>query len=231
MPRALGIPEWLAAFGVHVVLEPGWDTRGNGDFDPKGVVCHHTAVKGSAVKVCINGRPDLPGPLCNIVLARDGVAHVIAAGRANHAGRGGWRGLSGNRSVFGIEADNDGREPWPAVQAAAFQLVTAALLHGVGSPAEMACGHKEWAPGRKVDPHTIDMNAFRAGVALDLHHATHDPKELTLDATDRKYLDTQFAALHKRIDDQDEVLAGRNPGDPKKRSLIGRIGDAVKAKP
>lgn len=168
MPYALWLPDVLSDFDVDLVLEPGWETRGNPDFDPKVVIAHHTAVKGLAVQVCIKGRPDLPGPLCQVVLSRGGTAHVIAAGRANHAGAGGWAGYSGNRRALGIEAENDGHEPWPAVQIDAFHRVSAALLVGVGSDPSHLCGHKEWAPKRKVDPHTLDMNEFRAAVGLDM---------------------------------------------------------------
>ena len=168
MPRALWIPDLLSDFKVRFDLAPGWETRGSSDFDPKVVIAHHTAVSGSAVNVCINGRSDLPGPLCQIVLARTGVATVIAAGKANHAGHGGWAGYSGNRRAFGIEADNNGRETWSAGQIEAFHRVSAALLAGIGSDPSHLCGHKEWAPGRKVDPHTLDMNEFRAAVGLDL---------------------------------------------------------------
>jgi len=116
--RALWLADALRAEGVTVVEEPGWRDRGNPTFSPKGVICHHTAgpARGDAPSLgtCINGRPGLPGPLCQIVLARSGTAHVIASGRANHAGAGGWRGLTGNTSVFGIEAENTGLgEPWP----------------------------------------------------------------------------------------------------------------------
>jgi hypothetical protein len=173
VPRALWLPDRLTEFGLHVVLHDGWQTRGSTDFDPKLVVCHHTAVKGSAVNVCIKGRPDLPGPLCHVVLARDGAAHVIASGKANHAGAGGWAGYSGNRRALGIEADNDGHEPWPAVQVEAFQRCAAAMLAGIGQDPSFVCGHREWAPNRKVDPHSLDLNAFRAAVGLDLHWWQH----------------------------------------------------------
>ena len=98
----------------------GWQNRGSST-NPSGVVCHHTASAAGgdhpALGTVINGRPDLNGPLCNVLLARNGDCYIIAAGTANHAGTGGWRGLSGNSSVLGIEAENNGvGEPWPAHQ-------------------------------------------------------------------------------------------------------------------
>src|SRR5215210_4075705 len=111
MPRATWIPDQLRRFGLDVVEHPGWERRGTATFDPKGVVCHHTASKAGrdapSLGLCVDGRPDVPGPLCNILLTRAGTAVVVAAGRANHAGQGGFRGLTGTARVLGIEAEND----------------------------------------------------------------------------------------------------------------------------
>jgi hypothetical protein len=173
MGRALWIPDTLRSFGVPVVEYPGWQTRGSDDFHPRGVVCHHTAsAPGSdapSLGTCVNGRSDLPGPLCQVLLTRSGTAVVVASGRANHAGRGGYRGLSGNTSVLGIEAEYAGiveREPdWSAPLREVFPVVAAALLSGIRRDADWCCGHREWAPGRKIDPTGIDMTSFRRQVA------------------------------------------------------------------
>ena len=169
MPRQLWIADKLRQYGLTVVEQPGWQTRGSTSFNPRGLVNHHTASRRGAdtpsLRVVINGRSDLPGPLCHVLLARSGTCHVIAAGRANHAGRGWWKGLTGNSSVLGIEAENDGiGEPWPTAQLNAFILASAALLDGIGADTEMLCGHKEWAPGRKIDPTGIEMDQFRRQV-------------------------------------------------------------------
>ena len=93
MPRDTGIADRLRAKGLNVVEVNGWRTRGAEGFNPRGSVDHHTAGprKGNApsLGVCINGRADLPGPLCNVLVGRDGTCYVVAAGRANHAGAGG----------------------------------------------------------------------------------------------------------------------------------------------
>jgi N-acetyl-anhydromuramyl-L-alanine amidase AmpD len=114
------------------------------------------------------GRPDLAGPLAQLHLARDGTFTVIAAGRANHAGAGSWRGITtGNSSFVGIEAENagDGTDPWPDVQMDAYARGVAAILNHVGASSSMAVGHKEYAlpPGRKIDP-SFNMVAFRTKV-------------------------------------------------------------------
>lgn len=163
MYRLNWLADVLRSAGLKVEETKGWKDRGRREASvPRGVLCHHTAgaLKGNApsLGICINGRPDLEGPLCHLVLGRDGTYYVVAAGRANHAGLGNWRGVKdGNGSLIGIEADNTGLandNPWPAVQMEAYEKGVAALLKHIGAPADMACGHLEYAlpVGRKSDP-------------------------------------------------------------------------------
>jgi hypothetical protein len=171
--RLSALAEHLRARGLRVVTAGDWINRGSGAFAPRGVVIHHTGpwstVQGM-VDLCIRGRADLPGPLCQVVLAPDGTCHVVAAGRANHAGAGGWKGLGGNGSVAGIEAVHSGAKgtPWPADQRAAYPRAAAAICELIGAPADMVCAHREWAPNRKTDPVNIDMHTFRLEVAAFL---------------------------------------------------------------
>lgn len=168
------MPAILRAAGLMVIEVPGWQSAGHGDFGPaKGIICHHTACGHGFADmpsegVVEHGRPDLPGPLCNLLLGRSGHIAAIAAGRAWHAGPGAWKGDTlGNSHFIGIEAENagDGHDDWPAVQIDAFHRMCAALLKHIGAPVDMCIGHKEWAPGRKIDP-DFDMNGFRARVEL-----------------------------------------------------------------
>lgn len=175
MPLQTELADRLVAAGLDVVEVDGWERRGSSSFNPGGVVCHHTADGAGEIpslRVLIHGRSDLPGPLCQIGLARSGACYVVAAGRANHAGRGGWKGMVGNSSVWGIEAENRGGagDPWPEAQMEAYVVLAAVLQDYSARPtdASYVCGHKEWAPGRKPDPHTVDMNAFREVVAAIL---------------------------------------------------------------
>ena len=85
------LPAVLKGAGLKVALVDGWESRGRGEVGPiSGVICHHTA--GSRVgnmpslNTLIHGRSDLPGPLAQLGLGRDGTYYVIAAGRSNHAG-------------------------------------------------------------------------------------------------------------------------------------------------
>jgi len=135
-----------------------------------GVVCHHTAgpATGNAPSLGIvtRGRPDLAGPLSQMVLGRDGTYYIVASGRANHAGGGRWRDVTdGNGCMLGIEAEATGRDVWPKVQYDAYVHGVAAILRHLKLGPAMACGHKEYATpsGRKPDPN-FDMVSFRQAV-------------------------------------------------------------------
>jgi N-acetylmuramoyl-L-alanine amidase/Putative peptidoglycan binding domain len=176
MPFSLTwLSQVLLDAGLKVAEQPGWQNRGRGDVGPiKGVICHHTAgpLKGNmpSLGIIINGRPDLPGPLSQLALGRDGSFFVVAAGRCNHAGVGNWQGLTaGNTNFIGIEAENTGLpndDPWPAVQLDAYRRGVAAILKKIRADAIMCAGHKEYAlpHGRKDDP-DFDMDQFRQQVA------------------------------------------------------------------
>ncbi len=170
---------WMAeAFrrsGLRVKEVKGWRTAGRPySFAPRGVVFHHTASSrkagpAPALGICVKGRSDLPGPLCNVMVGRDGTVFVIAAGRANHAGFGGpWRNIpkdSGNQYTAGVEVENDGvGEPWSEELLDCCAVVFATLLLGLRRKPEWLCGHKEWAPTRKIDPKPVDMRAYRRRV-------------------------------------------------------------------
>lgn len=165
------LPEVLRGAGLKVAETEGWASRGDGDMGTvRGVMLHHTATATPGnmptLSLLKTGRPGLRGPLCQLGLGRDGTYYVVAAGRANHAGVGVWRGISGNSSFIGIEAENSGSEPWPEVQLDAYRRGVAALLRRLRVLPVMCCGHKEFAlpKGRKIDPGGIDMDAFRADV-------------------------------------------------------------------
>lgn len=176
MPYQLGIPGALQRYGLEVDLVDGWRTRGSSSFNPVGVVGHHTAGPKTgdrpSLDVCVNGRPDLDGPLCNVFLPRglttaQRAPVVVAAGRANHAGAGGFRGLVGNSSVFGIEAEDDGLDGvWTDWQLWAYPRVVAGLLWLASSDESWYCAHRTWAPTRKIDPTGIADSWMRT--------ATHD---------------------------------------------------------
>lgn len=191
MPFMTRLPADLAAFGLAVETVPGWETRGSSSFAPGGVVCHWTAgpagtTKRSSLKVVTDGRPGLSGPLCNVYLDRNGICVVVAAGRANHAGTGSWRGLVGNSAVYGIEAESAGPNDWTDAQRKAYPRLVAAMLHGLGRGAEWACGHSEWAGPRKTDINGYTTQQLRADVAAILANPNVEDPDMPLSDADVK---------------------------------------------
>lgn len=163
--RLMWLADVLRDAGLRVVERPGWESRGRDLSVINGVVWHHDAAAISATDKTVEGllergRVDLPGPLSQLALRRDGTWVVIAAGRANHNGYGEW----GNDSI-GIEARNNGvGQSWPTVQIDAYVTGTAAIAAHLGLDIDRVKGHKETDPKRKIDPAGIDMNVMRARI-------------------------------------------------------------------
>lgn len=178
----LWLPDVLLEAGLKVSTVPGWENRGHGDVGKIfGVLCHHTGTAREGIMPTLNtlrdGRSDLPGPLSQLGLGRDGTYFVIAAGKCFHAGIGEWKGLkAGNTNFIGIEAENSGSQPYPAVQIDAYRRGAAAILRKIKQGAEFCAGHREYAlpAGRKDDP-KFDMKEFRLSVAAILSGAAPPP--------------------------------------------------------
>lgn len=193
----------LRAEGVTVVEHPGWRTHNRnhtGAWGPvSGVMIHHTVSSGTAssVEMCFNGYAGLPGPLCHGVIAKDGVVHLLSAGRANHAGSGDGDVLQaviaerpvptddeadtdGNRSFYGFECENlgNGTDPWPAVQLEAIEKAAAAICRAYGWGERSVIGHLEWQPG-KSDPKGFSMDSMRDRIADRLDLKPVPPKKPT----------------------------------------------------
>ena len=122
--------------------------------------------------MCINGRSDLPGPLCQVMIGYDGVCHIIAAGRANHAGKAKNAppipAGDGNAMLIGFEWDYSGVAPPGPAQYAAAVLANAACLRRMGRDASYAKGHRETSVEGKPDPGHVDLNKLRADIAARL---------------------------------------------------------------
>lgn len=208
----LDLPARLRAWGLTVVEVDGWQTRGKPTLTPLIVIRHHTAgsSKGEipSLRILVNGRSDLPGPLCQVALGRSGTVHIVASGKANHAGDGRWNdvdgGASDNSKCVGVEAENDGYQPWPQVQLDAWDRLDACLLETIGAPPRHLCSHREWAipSGRKVDPHSMPMAVVRDRVARLLSRGpagTTTPTEPTPPTEENEMNDaerTQLAETH-----------------------------------
>jgi peptidoglycan hydrolase-like protein with peptidoglycan-binding domain len=172
------LPQVLKDAGLKVAPVNGWENRGRGDVGHTvGVLCHHTAGPKNgnmpSLNTLLQGRSDLPGPLAQLGLGRDGTYYVIAAGRCNHAGAGFWKGFSsGNTNFIGIEAENTGLSndsPWPSIQVDAYARGVAAILRQIGRGVDFCAGHKEYAlPAHRKDDPDFDMNALRSAVSAIL---------------------------------------------------------------
>lgn len=155
--------------GVKYRAQSGWRNRGRGTMGSiQSIMCHHTAGPASgntpSLNVVTNGRPGLSGPLAQLFLARDGTVILVAAGRANHAGRVSSNRYSNSHSI-GIEAEATGVSSWPAAQMDAYAKLCKALIDEFNLPVSRVIGHKEAAVprGRKIDPN-FNMNDFRKKV-------------------------------------------------------------------
>lgn len=181
------IPAALRAALVPVIEHRGWATNGRprsaGPFVPAGVMVHHDASRvgpspASAEFIFRIGRPTegIPAPLAQLWVCLGcngahavGTWHVGAAGRANHAGRGdGWRDVradEGNATTLGVELDHTTGEEIPCDLYDSLVNGCAGLLAHMGSdPRDWLPAHREYAPGRKIDPAGLDMDEFRRDV-------------------------------------------------------------------
>jgi hypothetical protein len=189
------IRKWRVPFAIV----PGWTTRnraGHGAFDDvNGFVVHHTgddALDSVDLSTIINGRSGLPGPLAQFGCADDGVIHVVACGRANHAGggdqrvldavraesygdypptphehTGSARAVDGNAHFYGVETFYSGARPPSSRAYASLVLLAAAICDFHGWSSKSVIGHKEWSDW-KSDPGSVDMKTFRSDVAAAL---------------------------------------------------------------
>ena len=170
MPYLSNLAQIARRTGHPVTEVSGWTTRGHGPQpEVQGIVCHHTAGPSDggdypSLRVVRDGRADLPGPLSHFGLGRSGRIYVIAAGRCWHNAPS-TSAYHDNSSSIGIEAENTGRgQEWPAAQLDAYRKLCAELCKAFGLPAARVVGHRE-VNTNKIDPHGINMTAFRADVA------------------------------------------------------------------
>ncbi|CAO0836158.1 hypothetical protein SMICM17S_07165 [Streptomyces microflavus] len=169
-----------------------------------GVVIHHT-VGTDPLAVCYGGMKGLPGPLCHKHLAKSGVASMLSAGRANHAGTFAQNAYSamlnessthprpscsepvdGNRYTYGIEIENlgNGKDFYTKKQYDAAVRWAAAICRFHGWGARSVIGHKEGTTRRSTpkgpigsaDGPQFDMGQFRKDVTARLAEKGEKPK-------------------------------------------------------
>lgn len=153
-------------YGLTVKFEPGWRTRGaSGGTQMKavqGVLWHHDVAPKSGTyplrAMLRDGRKGLSGPLCHIGFDRDGVVHVVGAGKANHAGTGKVPGVvrnGGNTRLIGIEMTSTGRGDWTAAQLREMPKLGRALNAIFGLDTSQHWSHKEYSDSGKIDPYGL----------------------------------------------------------------------------
>lgn len=157
----------LRAAGVNVVEVDGWQTRarssgGYADGRPTCVMWHHTASQASPANDVAYIISADTAPISNLYLARDGTAHVCAAGASNTNGKGGPFNVSRgtvpadrmNEFAVSIEMANSGvGEPWPQIQIDAAFRASLALTDYLGLLPTDVGTHVAWT-SRKIDPAT-----------------------------------------------------------------------------
>lgn len=208
--KNVGLIGHLKEWGLKVDEKEGWRQRGRPyNFYPRAIIAHHTASGAQSGNyasegIVTTGRSDLSGPLCQFLLGRDGTVKLIAAGYSNHAGFGGPRldipENMGNTYTYGIEAENNGLgEVWSKAQLNAYYRLCAALLVWMNrSDVNRVFAHKEWAPGRKIDPAGINMDAFREQVQKALNHGP-SVKTVSLSRVQPGKRNEQVVLLKKRL--------------------------------
>jgi hypothetical protein len=227
-----GLADRIRAKGVTVVEVAGWKTRGNSTspggtpFKPRGAIHHHTA--GSAngatpsLAICIYGRSDVPGPLCQVLQSRevdpaDDKAYVIAAGKANHGGVGHWNNsvtdelINSNYESEGLEVEHTGTTTASAVRHEISCRILAAMLEAPGSSHDhlMCCEHYEYADpdGRKIDfkelnpPFANRADGVRARVKHWIGRTTSEEEDDVLTPDQDKKLDAIAVAVVKHYQD------------------------------
>lgn len=145
--RIRRVTDRVRDLGSSVEYDLGWERRGAITFDPRGHLAHHTGTARDVRRILRDGHGRLPGPLCTWSIENSGLLVAIAAGRANHAGAGGFGGLSGNSSVLGTEITGP---DFTEAQLLTLDRLHVALLEE-GIPTELLGTHALWTP-RKIDP-------------------------------------------------------------------------------
>lgn len=232
------LPQVLKAFGVAVKEDPGWLKWGMGDFtDIWGVIAHHTAGANTSAAY-IKNNPGIGNSLSSqIHLGRDGVCTLVGVGIAYHAGEdnsgkylpgyvnrpsasGMKQYTAANARTIGVEAVNtgNGTQVWPQVQMDAYYRICAAICWYLGLPVSRVLGHKEIAPGRKVDPN-FDMGQFRTKVQYYIDNPPHlvaAQKPVTTKTS--KEDDDMLKRIHFELTNR---FPSRYPGSKFEETLVG----------
>lgn len=243
----------LRKHGLTVVETPGWASRGFAGRDLKevrGVLWHHTATNRArfngadapTLGMCIEGRPDVAGPLCNIVFGRNGTVYLVAAGLANHAGAGVAPNIPrdmGNYYLIGIEMESSGVAPWDWTpeQLRVAPYLGAALevecLGGLPPELRLQIGHLEYSSQGKIDPAGWPggMDGLRSAINAVLNGAAAITEEDDMDPNARifKSKDGIPVTLNEILNSVDSKVDGFPLFDRQVRADLASKGAQIAA--
>lgn len=247
--RALWLPDVLRDAGLPVEVYPGWEHSGVDPIEWVAVVDHHTASNRrggprAALGTVVRGRPDLPPRLANMLLDRNGVHVITAAGAANHPGvsylplRGGISS-SVKRWALGREIELDGvGEPFPpgGRQYEAMSIANAAICTYLGlDPAVALWDHKSICrpAGRKIDVRPYDLADGRIRVARRMTGRPITPPPPTapegflmaLTEAEQREILAKVRSTDIRVQELDQQLT--DGADPRKGGISRRILDSL----
>lgn len=179
----------MRAVGLTVKEWPGWKTNadysdGTTSYNPIASIFHHDGM-GLGFNDNPNDDENVPAYMSGSGVGgaqkwarKDGVIYCLAAGRKWHAGVGdGWGPIpanGGNTYSMGWETDHTFGDGWPEIQVTALALAMVAIHDARGWSRTNVCGHKEYAPGRKSDPESMDMDAFRTRLTRSILELQQD---------------------------------------------------------
>ncbi|MDQ3222722.1 MAG: N-acetylmuramoyl-L-alanine amidase, partial [Gemmatimonadota bacterium] len=241
------LPERLRKAGLKVVTIDGWETRGRpGSFAPVGVLNHHTGSfdrdgdfaddLAYAKWLFLQGRADLPAPLCQMALSVEGTVYLGAAGRTNHGGvakaSGSVASGDANTLYIGIEWMLSGTQAIPAKMMKAAAVLNAVLTQQVTktSVQTISCHYQTSVTGKWDigDPNGISYGSakvlnvpkFRVAVQVERDRLVKPPKrptrKVSFQHTPMQFSDTeeQMRADVERIFSRGkDHLSGTETGD------------------
>ncbi len=209
--------EFRADRDVPVRPVDGWETRGRDYADHQGVMDHHIGgAPGSSYAANLNYIVSGASfaPAANLVTGSpyapdrdDFPIHVVAAGRANHAGVGSldWMGGgSGSTLTVGIEHYSTwDHVDWHPRHLEIQMRLDACLLEHMGQTWRRRCDHKEYATpaGRKTDRHHIDTVKWDLDLAeLMITRSIGDDPTGGLTMAEIDAITAQLVAINARLD-------------------------------
>ena len=215
----------------------------SGTFAPIGLMVHHDAAglsyvdgwDGRDVTTIAESMAPKGANGAQFWVGRSGAWYILSAGLKWHAGSGGPYGKidadGGNRETYGIETDygpvragwtgptvTSVGYTWPQWDRAHREAIdrgSAALAAALGL--SVFCGHKEYAPARKIDPANLDLNAWRRAIGAgpqlpedddvtddDIERIAQRAAQLTVEQLLTKELDVNDA---QRPDEAESAVA------------------------